>query len=98
MGDHPLTSIRDGVDASPEIEANSLYFVDRVGRMHLPRSLLNRLQCAECENWATFYLDRFNTKTRTCTLKSMESYERHTIDIGHVTPAFQAVGLVPLDA
>ena len=97
MGDHPLTSIRESIDASPEIEANSLYFLDRAGRMHLLRPLLNRLQCAECGNWATFYLDRFNVKTRICTLKSMESYERHAIDVSEVVPAFQAVGLVSID-
>ncbi|MGB3201259.1 MAG: hypothetical protein WBA99_10170, partial [Nodosilinea sp.] len=78
MGDHPLVPIKTAQTTEPELEAGSLYLVDRDGKLYLLRPLLSRRQCPECGTWATFYIDAYKKNSDTVNLKSMEH--------GHIAP------------
>ena len=72
MGDHALVPLASDEHESSEIEAESLYFLDRMGRYHLARPWLAWLTCPECQRPATFHVERYNMMSDTVTLKSLE--------------------------
>lgn len=95
VGDHPLVPLKKERSEEAEVEAGSLYLVDRTRDLYLLRPLLSRRQCPQCYSWATFYLDTYDRKQRVCTLKSME--RGHTVVDSDIVDAFQYVGLLRPD-
>lgn len=87
MGDHPLVPIQTGQTSEPELEAGSLYLVDRDEKLYLLRPLLSRRQCPVCGVWATFYLDSYRKNGDITILKSME--HGHTAEDAEVTSIFK---------
>ena len=92
MGDHPLVPIKTAQTTEPELEAGSLYLVDRDGKLYLLRPLLSRRQCPECGTWATFYLDSYKKSGDTVHLKSME--HGHIALDPSVAPIFRDWGVL----
>lgn len=72
MGDHRLVPIGSDEHESSEIETGSVYFLDRAGRYYLARPWLSWRTCPECQRPATFYVERYDSKGDTVTLKSLE--------------------------
>lgn len=92
MGDHALVPLDHGDTELSELEAQSLYLVDRSGELHLLRPLLIRRECPECRSWATFYLDTWEKDGDCCILKSMEC--GCTIEDTDISWAFRRIGLL----
>ncbi len=92
MGDHPLVSINMAETDEPEIEAQSLYLVDRDGRLHLLRPLLNRRECPKYGTWEIFYLDSYKKSTDCSILKSLE--HGHTLNDSTISPLFRHIGML----
>lgn len=92
VGDHVLVPILETETTITEVEAHSLYLVDRSGELHLIRPFLTRRECPTCGRWEIYFLDRFDVKRGVCTLKSME--KGHTIEDGGITAVFRHVYLL----
>lgn len=92
MGDHPLVPLEKAETDLAELEAQSLYLLDRNHRLHLVRPFLNVLTCPVCRTKSTFYLDRFDRKKVSCFLKSLE--HGHSAEDASVVQAFKHVGLL----
>jgi len=92
MGDHPLVPVETDQAVSAELEAGSLYLVDRAGDLHLLRPILTRQECPECHRFATFILDRFDPATETTTLISLE--HGHAVEDRQQVEALRVVGLL----
>ena len=95
MGDHPLVPLQKAQSTDAELEARSLYLVDRNSILHLMRPLLLRQECPVCGSWATFYLDTYDRESDTCSMKSME--HGHSVQDQRISSAFRALGLLPSD-
>lgn len=93
VGDHPLVPLHRGESTESELEAGSLYLVDRTGSLHLLRPLLLRQECPLCGTWATFFLDGYRKDDDVCVMKSME--HGHLIERADVSAAFRHIGLLP---
>ncbi len=74
-----------------ELEAESLYLVDRQKKLFLLRPLLIRKECPECGTWSTFYLGTYDANTNTPVMKSME--HGHTSAEHDLAAAFRFLGL-----
>jgi hypothetical protein len=92
LGDHPLSSLESGVTDQGEIEAESLYIVDRQGKLHLARPLLIRQVCDKCGNWSTFSIDSYSSKENYIAMISME--HGHVFKDVDLVEAFRLVGLL----
>lgn len=92
IGDHVLVPILETETTTTEVEAHSLYLVDRSGELHLIRPFLTRRECPTCGRWEIFFLDRFDGKRGDCTLKSME--KGHTVEDDGITAVFRHVYLL----
>ena len=92
MGDHRLVPLVSEQHESSEIEAGSMYFLDRAGRYHLARPWLSWRTCPECQRPAVFHVERFDKKHDAVTLKSLE-HGHTTVDKG-LAPVFRKVGLL----
>ena len=92
MGDHALVPLETASTDEGEIEVESLYLVDRDGKLLLLRPLLNWLECPECRRSSVFYLDNFKKNEDKCVLKSMDN--GHTFDDSSLVPAFRKIGLI----
>jgi hypothetical protein len=91
MGDHALVPVLETETTMAEVEAHSLYLVDRRGELHLVRPFLTRRECA-CGRWEIFFLDHYDGEKDTCMLKSME--KGHTIQDSHITAVLRQVSLL----
>jgi hypothetical protein len=96
MGDHPLVPIEAAKYHDGDLEAGSLYLVDRAGALHLARPMLTRRQCHKCWSWATYYLDGYQPEGDVSKLRSMEhGHAGHYEQDPNTTAAFRQVGLLP---
>ncbi|MBI5252425.1 MAG: hypothetical protein HY912_23265 [Desulfomonile tiedjei] len=93
MGDHPLVPLQRNTTQMAEVEAHSLYLLDRNDHLYLLRPLMTRRECPHCGNWATFYLDSYNKHDDKCILKSME--HSHTVEDTNIPGAFRLLGMLP---
>ncbi|MCX6064970.1 MAG: hypothetical protein NT121_04350 [Chloroflexi bacterium] len=91
-GDHPYVPLREDVCSDPELEAGSLYLVDRRKNLYLVRPMLIRRECPECGAWATFFLDEYDKNLASPVMKSME--HGHTVAIPDLTNALKQIGLL----
>lgn len=72
------------------LETDSLYLRDRSGKLHLLRPLLQYLECPECHQMSTFYLDSYKGGN-TVTVKSIERSSSREEEIADL---FRFVGLL----
>ncbi|MGO9122891.1 MAG: hypothetical protein ACLQPD_35380 [Desulfomonilaceae bacterium] len=91
-GDHPLVPLQHDGLTKKTIEKDSMYFVGKKNELLLLRPFLQRLECPECGNIATFYLDRYDQRTRECCLKSME--HGHTLPDKSIVDPLRQIGLL----
>lgn len=92
QGDHPLAGIQSGSTKQTDVEAGSLYLVDRQEKLHLARPYLIRAECPVCGNLSTFCLEQYDKKKNEVTLYSME--HGHVVIDKDLVEAFQYVGLL----
>ena len=92
MGDHALVPIACAETQEVEIEADSLYLMDRVGRLHLLRPFLTGRECPVCHSWGTFFLDSCGKGGGSVTLKSME--HGHPLEDVGLAAAFRHRGMI----
>jgi hypothetical protein len=92
VGDHPLVPLASGVNTDANLEAHSLYLVDRQGGLHLLRPFLTREECPVCGSRSTFFLDSYNNKSDVCYLKSLE--DGHSHENYDVAEVFRDVGFL----
>jgi len=92
-GDHPLAPIDQDIVAGSKIERDSLYLRDRDGQIYRLRPLLNYLECPECHQMSTFYLDSYSRGDDGQQV-SLKSIERSSIRRENLYPDFQHVGLL----
>jgi hypothetical protein len=92
MGDHPIVPIKTGNIQEPEIEAKSLYLVDRNGKIHLLRPLLTRRENPATGYMETFYLDTYEKETACSTLKSLENGSQ--VQNSEIYKLFKQIGLL----
>lgn len=92
QGDHPLAPIQSGLVGQIDIEAGSLYLVDRQENLHLLRPYLTRQECPECGSWSVFCLDTYDRRTHSVNLYSME--HGHIVVNTDLVDALKSVGLL----
>ena len=92
MGDHPLVPLHSDNHESSEIEAGSVYFLDRAERYHLARPWLSWRTCPKCQRPATFHVDQYDRKDDTVKLKSLE--HGHTMEDKSLGSVFRALGFL----
>jgi len=90
-GDHPLPPEEQAMCNRTDLERLSLYLVDQHGELHLLRPLIQYMECPECHQMSTFYLDTYQGSGRTVALKS---FERGTTTDDDSADVFRAVGLL----
>ena len=94
MGDHPLVPLDSDDHESSEIEAGSVYVLDRAGRYHLARPWFSWRTCPECQRPATFHVEQYDRKNDTVTLKSLE--HGHTMKDESLGSVFRTLGFLTL--
>jgi hypothetical protein len=92
MGDHAIVGLAEDQTGLAELEAHSLYLVDRNGDIHLMRPFLTHQECPVCNSWEVFCLDTYAAKEDLCRLKSLTT--GHTLSDGHISDVFRYVGLL----
>lgn len=92
MGDHPLVPLHSGDHESSEIEAGSVYILDRAGHYHLARPWLSWRTCPECQRPATFHVEQYDGKKESVTLKSLE--HGHTMEDKSLEPVLRTLGFL----
>ena len=91
-GDHPFVPLGEDAYSDSELEAGSLYLIDRQNNLFLLRPLLVHKECPECGAWSTFYLDTYDAKTGTPMMKSMQ--HGHISAEPDLADAFRFFGLI----
>lgn len=87
-----VVSLEERSTDMDDLEAGSLYLVDRDGSMFLLRPYLTRRECTFCGQWELFFLDKYDRGAGVCTVKSLE--KGHTIEDDEVTAVFRHVGMI----
>lgn len=90
-GDNVLVPLQQDVIDRNDIEADSLYFRDRQGNLHLFRPLLQYLECPECHQMSTFFLDTYSGNGNVVGLKS---FERSSVREEEMADDFRHFGLL----
>lgn len=93
-GDHPLTPLQSEVVNIGEIEAGSLYLVDRQGDYHLLRPIMVFRECPECGTNSVFVVDKINIKEKTCLMKSLGHEHVYVEDNARIFDALTRRGLL----
>lgn len=94
IGDHPLVQLQNGETSMNELEAGSLYLVDRTGALRLLRPFLTRRYCEKCGSTETFYLDTYDPVNDMCSLKSLE--RGHSLESKEISSVFRRAGLLKM--
>ncbi len=92
MGDHAIVGVEEGRTDMAELEAHSLYLMDRSDELHLIRPFLIRRECPTCKRWEVFYLDTYKAREGICVLKSMTT--GHTLNDNQISNVFRHVGML----
>jgi hypothetical protein len=91
-GDNPLAPKYDAQTDQTDIEADSLYLRDRENKLHLLRPMLTYLECPECHQMSTFFLDTFNSSEPS--QAGIKSIERNSVRYEPIVDDFKHVGLL----
>ena len=91
-GDNQLVPLQTGTASRMDLEAGSLYLRDRNGHLHLLRPMLHYLECPNCHQMSTFYLDTYNlVDTPSVGLKSIE---RNSVRTEMLVNEFRHIGML----
>ena len=82
-GDHPIVPRELMSVKSSNVEADSLYFVDSLGELHLIRPLMIGADCPRCGHWSTFHPDR---------ARSNGAIEAKSLEHGHAKAMPESFG------
>jgi hypothetical protein len=91
-GDNQLVPLQMETASRMDLEAGSLYLKDRAGKLHLLRPMLHYLECPNCHQMSTFYLDTYNPNNpRSVGLKSIE---RNSVRSEMLVNEFRHIGIL----
>jgi len=96
-GDNALAQLRNDQATRNDLESGSLYLRDRLGALHLFRPLLHYLECPECHQMSTFFLDTYDG-TSGSSIVTLKSFEKSSVRNEPVAEDFRHVGLLPTRA
>jgi hypothetical protein len=92
MGDHPLAYLEEAEGDFPNLETGSLYLFDRNSQPHLARPFFVMRTCPVCHTRSTFMIEKYDDKSGTCTIKSLE--HGHSVIDSEIATAFKYVGML----
>jgi hypothetical protein len=93
LGDHHLVPIHQGAGHKDcELEAESLYVIDRDGDLHLLRPILLYHPASRADRSAMFYLNRYDPDEDICEMRSLEMGD--TVELENVSDQFFTSGLI----
>ncbi|TDU73249.1 hypothetical protein EI77_01718 [Prosthecobacter fusiformis] len=93
-GDNALAQLREDQSSRADLEKNSLYLRDRQKNLHLFRPLLQYLECPECHQLSTFFLDTYDPASGGSAV-GLKSFERNSVRTEPIAEDFRHVGLLP---
>ena len=93
-GDNALAQLREDQSPRADLEKHSLYLRDRQKHLHLFRPLLQYLECPECHQMSTFFLDTYDPASGGSTV-GLKSFERNSVRTEPIAEDFRHVGLLP---
>lgn len=93
-GDNPLAQLRHDQASRLDLETGSLYLRDRQKHLHLFRPLLQYLECPECHQMSTFFLDTYHGDSGSG-LVGLKSFERNSVRNEPIAEDFRYIGLLP---
>ncbi len=93
-GDNALAQLRDDQSSRFDLEKHSLYLRDRQKNLHLFRPLLQYLECPECHQMSTFFLDTYDPACGGSTV-GLKSFERNSVRSETIAEDFRHVGFLP---
>lgn len=91
-GDNALAQRRSDESNRNDLESSSLYLRDRRNELHLLRPMLSYLECPECHQMSTFFLDTFDKNKSD--VVGIKSFERNSVRHEPVADDFRHVGLL----
>jgi hypothetical protein len=91
-GDNALAPLLADETQRNDLEAGGLYLRDRQGTLHLLRPLLQYLECPECHQMSTFFLDTYDRTSGN--MVGIKCFERNTVRREPVADDFRHVGLL----
>jgi hypothetical protein len=92
-GDNALTPLHADTAPRNDLETGSLYLRDRQSRLWLLRPMLHYLECPQCHQMSTFYLDTYDSADGQTV--GIKSFERSSVRTDPFADDFRHVGLVP---
>jgi hypothetical protein len=92
-GDNPLAQLREDQISRSDLETRSLYLRDRRNQLHLFRPLLQYLECPECHQMSTFFLDKYDANQGANNVL-LKSFERNSIRTEPIAEDFRHVGII----
>jgi hypothetical protein len=93
-GDNVLALLCQDQSTRFDLESNSLYLRDRQGTLHLFRPLLQYLECPECHQMCTFFLDTYDGSSGDV-MVGLKSIERNSVRIEAIAEDYRHIGLLP---
>ncbi|MFZ2279981.1 MAG: hypothetical protein WAW39_19450 [Prosthecobacter sp.] len=93
-GDNALAQLREDHVSRADLEKHSLYLRDRQKNLHLFRPLLQYLECPECHQMSTFFLDTYDPASGGSAV-GLKSFERNSVRTEPIAEDFRHVGLLP---
>lgn len=92
-GDNALAQLRQDQATRSDLEKHSLYLRDRQKNIHLFRPMLQYLECPECHQMSTFFLDTYDPASGVAV--GLKSFERNSVRTEPIAEDFRHVGLLP---
>jgi hypothetical protein len=91
-GDNQLVPLQTGTAGRMDLETGSLYLRDRNGHLNLLRPMLHYLECPNCHQMSTFYLDTYNLNDIPSV--GLKSIERNSVRTEMLVNEFRHVGML----
>jgi len=91
-GDNALAPCHSDESSRNDLETGSLYLRDRQNSLHLMRPMLSYMECPQCHQMSTFFLDTFD-KTQP-EFVGLKSFERNSVRREPFAEDFRHVGLL----
>ena len=92
-GDNALAPLHADTAQRNDLEAGSLYLRDRGNTLWLLRPMLNYLECPQCHQMSTFYLDTYDSTDGQ--VVGIKSFERSSVRREPLADDFRHVGILP---
>lgn len=95
-GDNPLAPLSLASSLRSDLESGSLYLRDRQNCLHLFRPFLYYLECPECHQMSTFFLDAC-PRGSDRNVVSLKSFERNSVRRESIAADLRQVGFLPME-